>query len=88
MISRKSKIFSAAAAVTALVLTAAVARTVHTHAAGPLATTGQAVSAQAGNGQPVGAASGAVAPSSPHASFACALPTFADCQKIETWLPE
>jgi hypothetical protein len=93
MISHKRKFISVAVLGAVLLATVAVARTVHTHAAGPFVTIGQAVTGQSTSGQATrgrtfGATAGQVAPSGRLGNFACALPNVAACQNIETWLPE
>ena len=81
MITRKLKLISAALGAAALLATVAVAHTVRSHE-----TTGAAVAAQATTGQ--APAPGATGPFQSRGTFACGLPSAADCQKVESWFPE
>jgi 3-dehydroquinate dehydratase len=79
MITRKTKLLSAAVVAAALIATVAVGRTVQTHtvAAGTHATHGSANSA----------APGQIMPSRLHAIIACPLANESDCEKLEMLLP-
>lgn len=79
MISRKTKFFSAAAMAAVLIVTVAVARTVHTHAA--------AAGVQPAHGSAMGAAPGKMARSPLHGSIACGTMSYSDCDKLEQMLP-
>jgi hypothetical protein len=82
MLTRKLKLISAAMAVAALLATVAVAHTVRSHE-----TMGAAPAAQA-TGNAVSPAAGATEPFQSRGTFACGLPSAADCQKAQSWFPE
>ena len=79
MISRKTKFFSVAAIAAALIVTVAIARTVHTGAA--------AAGAQPSHGSAMGAAPGVMVRSPLHGTIACGAMSYSDCKKLEQMLP-
>ena len=79
MISRKTKLLSAAVIAVALVATVAVARTVHTHTSPP---------DQIHAGKVIGTLPNEAAPYPRHGIIVCGgVATAADCEKIEMMLP-
>ena len=79
MISRKTKLLSAAVIVVALVATVAVARTVHTHTA---------PADQVRAGKVIGTVPDEAVPYPRHGIIVCgSVATAADCEKIEMMLP-
>ena len=79
MIARKTKFLSAAVVAVALIASVAVARTVQTHAA---------ADAQATTGSVTGASAGPMTAAPMPRHFRCPYTNAADCEKLETWLPE
>jgi hypothetical protein len=79
IMSGKKKILSAVAVAAALIATAAVGRTVQTHAV--------AAGAHATHGSAISPAPGQITLSRRHAIIACPLANEPDCEKLETLLP-
>ncbi len=75
----RMKILSAAATAAVLLATVTVARTVHSHATSVLQATHEGT---------IGATRSQTAPSRRHGNIACAAPSEAECEKLETWFPE
>ncbi len=87
MISRKTKLFSAAAVTAVLLTTVAIASSLHKQAAGPHAAAASATSGHAVYDRTFDAASGRTSPYVLDGNFACPL-GYVDCATLEMELPQ